>query len=477
MFDPVGAFHRIRDFYISYLETAFSIRNREVSADRRTLLESEGSLCAEPIVEPLTRYSTTEFLLNDLINDLKYDPRAPGLSPKQREAFVHLALSGLFDSEDPVNPLAPPLAKYPPYLHQAEMLRRSLLPGEPSVVTSGTGSGKTEAFLLPVFAMLAKEAVNWPKPGSGYLSQRWWQDSTGHPLDKYTSLSNRPLARNPDGSPFVPQREGENREPAVRALILYPMNALVEDQLARLRKALDSDRARSCMDRFFNGNRIFLGKYTSSTPVTGYHRHPRPDQHEHKRRDGRLRKLFKAVREIQMTQEAARGHSDTSARYLFPSTDGDEMTTRWDMQVHPPDILITNTSMLSAMLAREVDAPIFTRTRDWLASSEDSYFFLVLDELHLQRGSAGTEVSFLLRLLIERLGLQERNNRHKLRILASSASLPLAGEEGEASLQYLWDFFGSHGTWKSPSDREIKSKDLWERCSTSGKPTKSVLQR
>ena len=42
---------------------------------------------------------------------------------------------------------------------------------------------------------------------------------------------------------------GEDRTPAVRALILYPMNALVEDQISRLRSALDSDQARAVLRR------------------------------------------------------------------------------------------------------------------------------------------------------------------------------------------------------------------------------------
>ena len=58
-------------------------------------------------------------------------------------------------------------------------------------------------------------------------------------------------------SAYVPQRPGdEGRAAAVRALVLYPMNALVEDQLVRLRTALDSTVART------RGS-------TSTDPVTG----------------------------------------------------------------------------------------------------------------------------------------------------------------------------------------------------------------
>ena len=77
-------------------------------------------------------------------------------------------------------------------------------------------------------------------------------------------------------SPFQSHRNGEHpdRPAAVRALVIYPMNALVEDQLVRLRKALDSREAREVMDHALNGNRIFFGRYTGATPVTGHHRHP-----------------------------------------------------------------------------------------------------------------------------------------------------------------------------------------------------------
>ena len=83
-----------------------------------------------------------------------------------------------------------------------------------------------------------------------------------------------------------------------------------------------------------------------------------------------------------------------ATRFIFPAMDGGEMVSRWDMQACPPDILVTNASMLGAMLAREVEDQIFDKTRDWIASDPDAYFYLVFDELHLVRGSPGTEVSF-----------------------------------------------------------------------------------
>eukprot|EP01032_Pedospumella_encystans_P030104 gene30105-33981_t len=97
------------------------------------------------------------------------------------------------------------------------------------------------------------------------------------------------------------------------------------------------------------------------------------------------------------------------------------------------------------MLVREIDEPVFRKTREWLATDDEAYFYLVLDELHLQRGSAGTEVAYLLRMLLSTLGLDDPANRHKLRILCSSASLPVEGSDREQSLDYLWGLFGGAG--------------------------------
>jgi Lhr-like helicase len=114
-------------------------------------------------------------------------------------------------------------------------------------------------------------------------------------------------------------------------------------------------------------------------------------------------------------------------RFYVPSTDGAEMRSRWDMQAAPPDILITNYSMLNIMLRRRRDDPLFKSTRRWL-EAEGSVFTLVVDELHMYRGTQGSEVAFLLRNLFDRLGLLERPE--KLRILSTSASLERERDRG-----------------------------------------------
>ena len=135
----------------------------------------------------------------------------------------------------------------------------------------------------------------------------------------------------------------------MRALVLYPLNALAEDQMARLRKALDGDEARTWLEVQRPGNRFWFGRYTGWTPIPG-----RPD------RTGAEANLRSELGRLSELAAAVRG---TPAERFFPRLDGGEMWSRWDMQDAPPDVLITNYSMLNIMLMRDVEAPIFEMTR------------------------------------------------------------------------------------------------------------------
>jgi DEAD/DEAH box helicase/Helicase conserved C-terminal domain len=460
--DPIGGFQRIKDFFISYVETSFRISDPVVAAARRDLLRRPNIFATAPFIEPVPKYLLNDLKLEELI-DIEQGPLSDMPRPA-RIAFVELALSGLFPGDDDTGRVARK-SKYAPYVHQVQMLGRGLRPGKPGIVTSGTGSGKTESFMLPVLAALTNEAVAWPAPATSYLENRWWTI----PRSKWTR-----------------QRSGECRTAAIRALILYPMNALVEDQMVRLRRTLDSFEARATMDSHFSGNRLFFGQYTGSTPVTGYEHHPRiaEQRAEKMRRSRRLTELRRTLRRFDRDQEAARHHDEKThneakknnreppdkTRYIFPSLDGAEMTSRWDMQTDPPDILVTNASMLGAMLSREIENDMFEQTRRWLVKNDNSYFYLIIDELHLIRGSAGTEVSFLIKSMIRRLGLNQPAQRYKLRILASSASLPMEGERGVQSKRYLRDLFAPFGTSTGPNDPGSESAEFWESCVVRGTP-------
>lgn len=419
MNDPIGTFENIRDNYILYLKTAFGTQFPGLELERESLLRHPGILNQEPWIEPLPKY-TTDRPLADLTED-----DLPGMSSEAVLRFKELSLSGL-------------VGKYPLYAHQAAMLQR-VVAGQNAVVTAGTGSGKTESFLLPLFASLASESMNWGRPGvqDPHVND-WWSNE-----DWQASCRNgRRIAR----SYRVPQRGHETRPAAVRALILYPMNALVEDQLTRLRRALDSDEARKWCNEHINGNRIYFGRYTGNTPVPGHeqNQHGNPDR-------GRIERLAKELTDLDRGATAAAEHAVQRAAkatteeerkaaqdiiYFFPRLDGAEMRSRWDMQESPPDILITNYCMLSIMLMREADSPIFDQTRQWL-EQPGNVFHLIIDELHLYRGTSGTEVAYLLRLLLLKLGLTPTDPR--LRVLASSASLDPSNSD---SLSFLSDFFG-----------------------------------
>lgn len=447
MQDPIGAYKDIQELYLSYLDTVYRLRRDDLRKARTELLSKPGTLMPEPFLEPVVRYRSSAKPLDDLLDDTSDDNPIGEFSRDERRAIIEMTLSGLFPGKRSEGEVTRS-SLFKPYQHQMEMLRRGLTPGSPGIVTSGTGSGKTESFLLPVLSQIVAEATKWPAPSPDYIKSHWWED----------------------GVRFRPHREKESRSrpKAVRALLLYPMNALVEDQMVRLRKMLDSPEACSVLDKRAKGNRIFFGRYTSASPVPGYMAHPRRnDREEIQRSKRRVERARSVLRNLKEDQDKALRFDESSnskpdpTRYLFPSPYGAELITRWDMQETPPDLLVTNVSMLNAMMSREVDAPIFEKTREWLERDPEAYFFLVLDELHLIRGSTGSEVAALIRVLINRLGLDRPELRHKLRILASSASLPLTSDERTSSLQYLYDFFGPFGTYGSPTSVGASCPEDW----------------
>ncbi|MEM9652478.1 MAG: hypothetical protein AAGA65_10300, partial [Actinomycetota bacterium] len=162
MFDPVGGFNRVREQYLRYLETAFRIADPVVSARRRELLEADGELCTEPFIEPIPGYKAVDWPLADLVEEAA--SLLPGLGDGTLEVLRKLIPAGLFDSTE-----------LSLYCHQLEMLQKGLGEGTPGIVTSGTGSGKTESFLLPIIARLTQEAMtsaDWDTPDPGYLEKR-----------------------------------------------------------------------------------------------------------------------------------------------------------------------------------------------------------------------------------------------------------------------------------------------------------------
>jgi DEAD/DEAH box helicase domain-containing protein len=436
MRDPLRAYESIKENFLLYVKTAFGTRFRAINDEREALLRHGETFSKIPWIEPLPRYLSSSKNISALDNtDL------PGMSAGDIEVFKALVTSGLMPDPDG--------SGKPIYLHshQARMLQQALL-GRNCVVTAGTGSGKTESFLLPIFAQISKEVSDWQAPNAQHPNiNDWWSNLAWQAQCKNANGHIRETYR-------IPQRQHENRPAAVRAIIIYPMNALVEDQMTRLRRALDSDEARNWANEYAGGNKIYIGRYNSVTPIPGheYNEHSNPDRK-------RIEKLAKHLKEIERDSQDAQEYANDPDNEdpnkgeviaFFPRLDGAEMRSRWDMQDAPPDLLVTNFSMLSVMMMRDIDSGIFDKTRQWLAGEDiedpntreeersKRIFHLTVDELHLYRGTAGTEVAYLIRLLLLRLGLHP--GHPQLRILASSASL----EAGDAaSRQFLEDFFGA----------------------------------
>lgn len=455
--DPLKAFEEIKKNYILYLKTAYHTRFEELNEELNKLWNEEGNLYQEPYIEALPQYKNHDKTFKNLPKEIfnTVDEKITVLIKK----FIG---AGLFKED------------YYPYSHQAEMLKESLA-GHNCVITSGTGSGKTEAFLMPLISQIIKESITWKTPNTINESQlNWWND-------KNERVTHR-------------KHDSETRSAAMRALILYPMNALVEDQLTRLREALDSDEVRNICKTELNNNRIYFGRYTGNTPISG----SKTDKSKLKIAKKNLQdfqessnNLFKlenrqdiqsaSDKDIQAIKKAVE-----DAKYMFPRMpiiDGDktrkelssEMLLRWDMQETPPDIMITNFSMLSIMLMRQQEESIINLTKDWLSCVDivdesqkeqekgNRIFHFVVDELHLYRGTAGTELAYLIRLFLHRLGLSptiEKNGKKipnpQLRILASSASL---GNENDSNT-FLKEFFGVESEDVSiPAFKIIQGKD------------------
>ena len=280
---PAHLSENIRKQVLFYLQSTFAFRDKEVEdAFQRFLMDPENGLFKGPWVQL----------------------RRPFRPADSREALPFVFDTGFY-----------------PFKHQARSWRRLNSNGQapkPTIVTTGTGSGKTECFLFPLL---------------------------DHCLRK--------------------RQQGQK---GIKAIILYPMNALASDQEKRFAKVIwKTEILRKAGIRVGN----YTGRYDPSDP----------------------------------------GASQASGTMVMGESHG--ITNHDAQQNEPPDILLTNYKMLDYLLMRPQDQ------RLWRNNAPGVLQYLVLDELHTYDGAQGADVACLLRRLKERLEIPQGS----LCVVGTSATL------------------------------------------------------
>jgi ATP-dependent helicase YprA (DUF1998 family) len=370
----------IREALRDYIEATYHVGHPGLVEQRRLLLEQEGVLFRAPYIE-----STPRYVAGRTFSELDI----PGPAKSLLTRLTH---------EDAVER---PLLFDPPYTHQATALEATTRDGKSLVVTTGTGSGKTEAFMLPILAKLAQEAATSP--------------------DSFAT-------------------------PSLRALLLYPMNALVNDQLGRLRLLFGDPRVTTQFSAWA-GRPARFARYTSRTLYPGV-RTAKKDQVRlrsierfyvallQQAEDPEARQHDVAIELIANLRRRGKWPAKPDLQQWFGASgarwqnragefvravlmpDDPELLTRAEVLANPPDILVTNYSMLEYTLMRPLERPIFDATRRWLSENPEQKLMLVVDEAHLYRGAAGAEVALLLRRLRSRLAVPAE----RLQVICTSAS-------------------------------------------------------
>lgn len=350
-----GALHQ-------YLEAQYHIWDESLITERRQLFEEPGATFHVPALEATPFYTTGKHYRDLLI---------PPEGSAALERCSSFPGTGVFQR---------------PFKHQAEAIEHFVGAGRDIIVATGTGSGKTECFLLPILASLAIEAA---------------------------------------------QRKATAQMHGCRALLLYPMNALVNDQLGRLRRLFgDVSVARILAEP--RGRNVQFGVYTSRTPYPS----ARSNKTDKLRLDPMFEKLYANATEDIKERLRIEGKWPAKDMELFAQRgyntgpNDRELFTRHEMQVTCPDILVTNYSMLEYMLIRPIERSIFDQTKEWLRKDERNSLIVVLDEAHMYRGASGAEVALLLRRLQSRLDV----DRSRLKYILTSASLG-SGMEAEVAVR------------------------------------------
>jgi ribosomal protein L40E len=272
--------------------------------------------------------------------------------------------------------LIPPNVLYV-YGHQEEAIR-AIHHKKTTLVSTGTGSGKTECFLYPIIS---------------------------HCL----------------------HLRDQNAPSGISAVLVYPMNALAEDQLDRLRSLLA-------------GSNIPFAMYVGKTPETD------SDVSGHRMPANSSNADYAAT----LAKFRSEGRSDS----VHPA---EEVCSREMMRTpgKQPRILLTNVKQLELLLTRRQDVELFADAR---------LDFMVFDEAHTFSGIQGAETACLIRRLRTFCGKASSHTT----CIATSATI-VDQNEPNAARNFASRFFGVAPT-SVVTVHEKYQKETWSRSSVPKPP-------
>ena len=328
---PLETTEKIRATYINYLKTIKPFQDEELREEFAQAIETQDMLVKGPLLQIALPYLKDKSI-HDLVDEGVLSPR-----------FEQLCSEALqYDR--------------PLYAHQVNAIRKAVK-GRNLVVSTGTGSGKTETFLIPILDYLLREQ------DAGTLSQ-----------------------------------------PGVRALLLYPMNALANDQMKRLRRILKNYPA------------ITFGRYINV--------HETPD---------------------------TKAQAEANFRKMYGDSEPDipnELKSREEMHENPPHLLATNYAMLEYLLLRPNATNLFD------GETGKHWHYIVLDEAHVYDGANATEIAMLLRRLQDRVA----GDKHgKIKGIATSATLGAGVKDYSQVATFASNLFNKSFVWDdaNPNEQDI----------------------